>query len=171
MEIRALRPDDDRSGFSCGDSDLDRFFVRYAGQNQFRHQIGTTYVAAEGAAIAGFATVSAGGIEIDRLPATTRKKLPRYPLPVLRLARLGVDARTQGRGVGGELLAFVCGLASRMGEEVGCVGVLVDAKPGAVDFYARYGFVALDALQGQSAARPEPALMFLPTTAIRHALR
>ena len=39
MEIRALRPSDDRSAFQSGDEALDRFFRRYAGQNQFRHYI------------------------------------------------------------------------------------------------------------------------------------
>ena len=39
---------DDRTRFRSGDADLDRFFQAYAGQNQFRHHIGTTYVAVEG---------------------------------------------------------------------------------------------------------------------------
>lgn len=36
IEIRALREDDDRSQFHSGDPDLDRFFHKFAGQNQFR---------------------------------------------------------------------------------------------------------------------------------------
>ena len=47
MEIRALRPGDDRSAFQSGDEALDRFFHRYAGQNQFRHYLGVTYVAVD----------------------------------------------------------------------------------------------------------------------------
>ncbi len=42
MEIRPLREADDRTTFHSGEPDLDRFFVKYAGQNQFRHHIGTT---------------------------------------------------------------------------------------------------------------------------------
>lgn len=45
FEVRRLEPDDDRSGFRSGNVELDRFFLRYAGQNQFRHHIGTTYIA------------------------------------------------------------------------------------------------------------------------------
>lgn len=37
--VRRLSKADDRSKFRCGDPDLDRFFHRYAGQNQFRHHI------------------------------------------------------------------------------------------------------------------------------------
>jgi hypothetical protein len=58
IEVRLLRPDDERKGFCSGNLDLDRFFVRYAGQNQFRHHIGTTYVAVEDDIIKGFVTVS-----------------------------------------------------------------------------------------------------------------
>ena len=54
MEIRALRESDDRSQFQSGEADLDRFLRKYAGQNQFRHHIGTTYVAVEGNRIAGY---------------------------------------------------------------------------------------------------------------------
>jgi hypothetical protein len=38
---RPLAPSDDRAIFRSGDADLDRFFHRYAGQNQFRHHLGT----------------------------------------------------------------------------------------------------------------------------------
>ena len=170
MEIRALREGDDRSGFRCGDADLDRFFLRFAGQNQFHHYVGVTYAALEGTRVLGFATVAAGHIEIERLPAAARRGLPTYPLPVLRLARLAVDAIGQGRGIGAALLRFVLGLAIRMADGVGCIGVVVDAKAAALGFYAKYGFTEIDAVEGQSDARPRPTLMFLSLTATRKAL-
>jgi len=82
LKIRKLTPDDDRSGFRSGNADLDRFFTRYAGQNQFRHHIGTTYVAVDGAGIiVGFATVAASELVPETIPASKRKKnLPKYPL-------------------------------------------------------------------------------------------
>lgn len=169
MQIRALREADERSAFRCGDPDLDRFFLRFAAQNQFRHYVGVTYVAVEDARILGFATVAPGHVEIEGLPAAARKALPRYPLPVLRLARLAVDETVQGQGLGAQLLRFVLGLAVRMSAEFGCVGVVVDAKRGAVDFYARHGFIALDAVHGQSDARPRPTAMFLAMRAMREA--
>jgi|EndMetStandDraft_5_1072996.scaffolds.fasta_scaffold28089_3 GNAT superfamily N-acetyltransferase len=169
MEIRALRADDDRSAFRSGDDDIDRFFHRFAGQNQFRFHIGSTYVAVEGASVAGFVTVSPGEIEIERLPPAARKRLPRYPLPILRLARLGVDSSMQGRGLGAALLRFVADLAVRMAQDYGCLGILVDAKEGAVAFYERYGFYALDVLEGEAASRPRPRPMFLSVGTIRRA--
>jgi GNAT superfamily N-acetyltransferase len=169
MEIRALREADERSAFHSGDTDLDRFFHRFAAQNQFRHYVGVTYVAVEGVRILGFATVAPGHVEIEGLPAAARRTLPRYPLPVLRLARLAVDQPAQGQGLGAQLLRFVLQLAMRMAGDFGCAGVVVDAKRGAVEFYAKHGFLALDAVHGQSDARPRPTAMFLAMRVIQAA--
>jgi GNAT superfamily N-acetyltransferase len=166
MEIRRLREQDERSQFRSGDDDLDRFFHRFAGQNQFRHYVGVTYVAVEQERIVGFVTVAPGQLEGDNLPVTLRRKLPSYPLPVLRLARLAVDERARGQGLGKHLLRFAAELASKMAKDYGCVGIVVDAKPQAIDFYAKYGFVELVAVEGASDARPTPTPMFLAMRAI-----
>ena len=68
VQIRVLVPGDDRSQFSSGNPDLDQFFHRFAGQNQFRHHIGVTYVAVDGDEFLGFVTVS-------RPPGTAPKPL------------------------------------------------------------------------------------------------
>ncbi len=166
FEIRRLLQEDDRSAFRSGNVDLDRFFQRYAGQNQFRHHIGTTYVAVDDGTIVGFVTVTPSEIVGAELPLPRRKKLPQYPLPVLRLARLAVDERAQGRGVGSTLLRAVFVLAHRLADEFGCLGVVVDAKPEAVPFYEKLGFIDLDARAGQLGDKPEPRPMFLELGAI-----
>jgi GNAT superfamily N-acetyltransferase len=170
IEIRALRERDNRASFRSGDADLDRFFQQFAGQNQFRHHVGVTYVAVDDQHIVGFATVAAAHVEIEELPAVARRKLPHYPLPVLRLARLAIDQSAQGQGLGLQLLRFVLRLAVQMAEDYGCVGVIVDAKPDAVAFYTRYGFLAVEPIEGGSDARPAPTPLFLSTRAIGAAL-
>lgn len=166
LEVRPLEPGDDRSGFASGDPDLDRFFRKYAGQNQFRHHVGTTYVAVSRGAIAGFVTVSAASMHVDEMPEKVRRRLPRYPLPVLRLARLAVDQRWRQQGVGRQLLRAALLLAREMADRVGCVGVMVDAKPDAVEFYRQYGFEELEILEGRLGDRPSPLPMFLPLGSI-----
>lgn len=166
MEIRALRRTDDRAAFRSSDEALDRFFHRYAGQNQFRHHLGVTYVAAGEGRILGFATVAPRHLEIDDAPAALRKKLPRYPIPVLGLARLAVDLSFRSVGVGAQVLRFVLELAAKLDEDVGCAGVVVDAKSEAVSFYERYGFTRLELLEGQSEARPKATAMWLPIGAV-----
>jgi predicted N-acetyltransferase YhbS len=167
MEIRALRPSDDRSPFQSGDEALDRFFHRYAGQNQFRHYLGVTYVAVDGGRVLGYATVAPRHVDIEDLPERVRKKLPRYPVPVLGLARLAVDKVAQSMGLGGQLLRFVLELASKMADAIGCAGVVVDAKPNAADFYAKYGFMPFEPLEGQSEARPRTTAVWLPMRPIK----
>jgi GNAT superfamily N-acetyltransferase len=166
LEIRRLLQEDDRSDFRSGNVELDRFFQRYAGQNQFRHHIGTTYVAVEDGMIAGFATVTPSEIAVAELASSRRRKLPNYPLPVLRLARLAVDERARGRGIGSALLRAVFVLAHRLADDFGCLGVVVDSKPDAVPFYERLGFIDLGARAGQLGDRPEPRPMFLELGAI-----
>jgi GNAT superfamily N-acetyltransferase len=169
VDIRALRPEDDRSGFHSGDPDLDSFFIKYAGQNQFRHHIGTTYVAVEGGHILGFATVAPGQLESEDLSPVLGKRLPVYPLPVLRLARLAVDSSHGGKGIGKELLLAVFELALSMAERYGCIGVAVDAKPNAVGFYAHFGFMRMAAVSGPMHVSPIPVPMFITTSKLKKA--
>jgi GNAT superfamily N-acetyltransferase len=166
ISVRRLEPEDERSQFRSGNIDLDRFFQRFAGQNQFRHHIGTTYVAVEDGTILGFATVAPSEIAGDDVPETSRKRLPRYPLPVLRLARLASSEHARGRGVGSILLQAVFTLAHQMAHDLGCVGVVVDAKPDAIAFYEKLGFVRFETRAGQLGDRPEPLPMFLELSAI-----
>jgi GNAT superfamily N-acetyltransferase len=164
-----LRQDDDRQTFHSGNIELDGFLRRYASQNQFRHHIGTTYVVDIGQRIAGFVTVSAAHLEADRLSPALKKRLRNYPLPVLRIARLAVDADHQGQGIGIMLLKAMFELALEMRDKLGCVGVVVDAKSDAVTFYERFGFIALDVVQGCLGDRPKPQPMFLSIKTVAQA--
>ena len=162
IRIRRLESNDDRSGFRSGNIELDRFFQRYAGQNQFRHHIGTTYVAIQAGGITGFVTVSSGEMMAEELPKPLRGRLPAYPLPILRVARLAVDERFQDHGIGRLLLRAMLELALEMRDRVGCTGVVVDAKPDAVDFYSGLGFKVIELVSGALGDRPEPVAMLLP---------
>jgi GNAT superfamily N-acetyltransferase len=125
-----------------------------------------TYVALDAGQIVGFATVAPSQIEVEDLPVATRRSLPKYPLPVLRLARLAVAKQAQGRGAGLALLRWVFALARQLARDYGCVGIVVDAKPGAVAFYERYQFVPFQLVRGERGDRPSPQPMFLELGAI-----
>ncbi len=170
IEIRPLARDDDRSGFSCGAPDLDRFFLHYAAQNQFKLHLAMTYVAVLDGRVLGFATVAASSLERTKVPsARLRRRLPRYPLPVLRLARLGVDLRAQRSGIGRALLRHVLALAVEQRDAFGCVGVVTDAKPEAVVFYEALGFAALEGVR-RGRLHGDPLPMFLPIGTIASVL-
>ena len=149
MRIRRLQPADDRSAFRCGDADYDDFIRKYAGQYQFRHHIGVTIVVVEDERVIGYATIVPGHVEIDELTEEERRRLPRHPIPVLRLARLAVDERYQGIGLGTRLVREVFLLALRMRDDFGCVAVVVDALESRAAFYEALGFRSLAPLQGR----------------------
>jgi predicted N-acetyltransferase YhbS len=167
IEVRQLREGDDRTKFRSGHSDLDRFFARYAGQNQFRLHIGTTYVAVdEGGAIVGYVTVAACSIEVIGMPKKLAKRFPAYPIAALRLARMAVADGLQRSGVGTLLMKAVFVIAREQARRSGCAFVVVDAKPGAESYYERWGFESLPIEAGELEARPIPKPMFLELGAI-----
>ncbi|MDP1526613.1 MAG: GNAT family N-acetyltransferase [Rhodocyclaceae bacterium] len=147
-----------RAGFNCGEPALDAFLTNLAGQQQ-RKNFGRTYVALadDSLTIAGFVTVSAGQVATACMPAGL--KLPRYPVPVMRVGRLAVDGRHRGRGIGKALLRFALGLAQEWSAHVGIYGVAVEAKHAiARDFYLRLGFLA---------GRDDPLHMILPLATLK----
>ena len=151
------------------DPALDAFFSRFPSQNQFRHKVGATYVVEGEGRIRGYATVTATNSVADLPTQVESKKYPSYPLPVMKLARLATDERDQGKGVGSALLAHVLGVALKMAREIGCVGVVTDAKPRAVPFYEGRQFVHLDTFAAQT-AREAPTPMFFSIRKIESVL-
>ena len=169
IQFRVLKAKDDRAAFCSGNIELDRFFQRYAGQNQFRHHIGITYILLAGNKIVGFITVSAGEIAVDDLPSQSRSRLPEYPLPVMRIARLAIGKQFQGLGLGKKLLRSSFLLALDMKLHYGCVGVVVDAKQESMSFYDKLGFLPLETVAGELGDRPQPKPMFLSMKTIEQA--
>jgi GNAT superfamily N-acetyltransferase len=170
IEIRLLEQADDRKAFRSGDADLDSFFQKYAWQNQFRHHIGNTYVAVE-RRILGFMTVSVSSMEFERLPADLKRKLPRYPLPVLRVARLAISEDAQGQGIGRRLMRAAFAMAIELRAKLGCAGVVVDAKRGAESFYSSFGFEPLEIIEGELQEKPTPRPMFLAIREVESAIK
>jgi hypothetical protein len=56
----------------------------------------------------------------------------------------------------------VFSVSIKLREKLGCVGVVVEAKPGAKNYYSRHRFVELEVIQGVLEERPSPKPMFLP---------
>lgn len=169
--VRNLEAADDRSAFSCGHPDLDRYFRYYAGQHS-RRGLSRVQVAILSEEIAGYSASSPGHITSSELPDDLRRRLPRYPLPILRLARLAVAVEHQHHGIGRLLLATVLRQALELRDHYGCVGVVVDAKSEAVGYYATFGFQVVPTESGQIQGGAAPTTqMFLPIETIETALR
>lgn len=169
MLIRPLERSDIREGFSCGEPELDRFLERYAWQNQRRYHLGVTYVAVDDATrrVLGYFTLAAASVSPDGSVAPAPGGYEE--LPAIRIARLAVDRRMQGIGLGSELLRAACTIALAESERVGCAGLIVDALPEAIGFYEQFGFKPMGVVSGAGAMRPRPTLMWLGATELRAA--
>ncbi len=169
-EIRPLRTEDNRLEFTCGEPSLDRLFQHYAGQSQFKLSLSVTYIAIASGTILGFATVSGGTIERYEHPdSKLQKRLPAYPIPILRLARLGVSTKFQGYGIGSALLRYVFLIALEQQAKIGCLGVVSDAKPDAISFYEKLGFVPLSGVR-EGRLHGESLPMFLDVRLLQAAI-
>jgi GNAT superfamily N-acetyltransferase len=145
VDIEKLHRSHDRSDFDCGEPDLNEFLQTYAAQNA-RKKLSTTYVAvAPGSpAVLGYYSISSGQVACEDLSDEQRAGLPRYPIPVVKLARLATDQRVQGRGLGRWLVVDALRRALALSEVLGIHAVKVDAlTPGARDFYRNLGFHSL----------------------------
>jgi len=71
---------------------------------EFRRRIANCFVAVDALSgqVAVYYTIAATSVPLVDLPQDEAKRLPRYPtVPAVRIGRLAVDERFQGRGLGG----------------------------------------------------------------------
>jgi GNAT superfamily N-acetyltransferase len=163
LRIERLDPAHVRAGFDCGKPSLNDFLLTLVNQYEKRN-LGRTYVATEGddPRVLGYYTLSSGSIDVGSLPAKQAKKLPRHAVPVILLARLAVDQRAQGKGLGGYLLCDGINRSLDLSEKLGIHAIVVDAiDEQAKAFYEKYGFMALS---------DQPLRLYLPLATIRKAL-
>lgn len=129
--------------FDCGEEKLNIFLHSFAKQNDARG-LGRTFLLIENDEVIGFYTLSSAQIEFGSLPVGLSKRLPRYPLPAIRIARLAVNKSHQGKGCGATLLRHAFKRIVLAAVNAGVAFVLVDAKDQATSFYEHYGFVRLE---------------------------
>jgi GNAT superfamily N-acetyltransferase len=143
--FQPISVDHDRAEFDCGKAPLNTYLKQFARQNHDRG-IAKTFVALPevgSRTIAGFYATCAASIAFTTFPAA-EKRLPRYPIPVMRIAQLAVDRRFQGMRLGEELLMEALHRAILVHEVTGIYAVVVDALDDAAGrFYQRYEFASL----------------------------
>jgi GNAT superfamily N-acetyltransferase len=129
-------------GFDCGKPALDDWLLRHARQAQGSGSA-KTFVAAEGARVAGYFSLTVGQVDTLDAPERIRKGMGQYPVPVVILARLAVSRQDQGRGMGFGLLQDAIQRTMLIAEQAGIRAMLthpIDEE--AAKFYTRFGFIA-----------------------------
>ena len=132
----------DRTSFDCGVPALNLYLRNYALQNQkkgiVRNYV-TTHVDRKD--VVAYYSLVYAAIDQKRLPAKLVKGLGKYDVPVMLLARLAVDHREQGKGLGKALLKDAVLRTMQAAEIAGLKLLLVHAKDEAAsEFYRRHGF-------------------------------
>ena len=158
FRLASFDAEHDRAAFHCNSELLNRYLREQVTQD-IRRRVAACFVAlADGQRIAGYYTLASASLLLADLPASTGKKLPRYPtVPAVRMRRLAIDQAFAGRGLGGALLADALDRAAR--SEIAAFALMVDAKDeAAAAFYWHHGFIALP---------DSPLTLFLPLATVQ----
>ncbi len=141
MRLERLGPHHDLSAFESGNRGLDDWLRRHAFPAQ-EMDSARTFVFTQNDRVAGYFSLTMGSVRRAEAPAKLVRGLPAYPVGMVLLARLAVDRREQGKGIGALLLAEALRKAAAAGEAAAARLVVVDAvDDDAARFYERHGFV------------------------------
>jgi GNAT superfamily N-acetyltransferase len=145
FKIEILSRTHDRANFDCGETGLNDFLQKHAKQNATKG-LSVTYVAVgqDSKTILAYYSISSGQVACAALPEEERLRLPRYPIPVIRIGKLETDLKFQCKGIGRIMLVDALSKAAFLSTELGVYAVEVDAlTPKAKEFYCKLGFSQL----------------------------
>ena len=140
--------------FSCGDKDLDDFFL-YDALKYERQLLGKSYcfrLRSDNSVVVCFFTLSNSSVEARNLPNSRKKKLTENiphekslsSYPATLIGRLGVNEDFNGRGIGSELIEFIGKWMIDPVYKTACRYLTVDAyNTGILKFYEANGFKTL----------------------------
>ncbi len=155
LKIGLLDKSHNRTRFDCGNSALNIFLQKTARQH-ITKGMSRTFVLINDEnpkEILGFYTLSICEVETEYLPRNIAKKYPDQ-VPAVKLARLAVATTHQSKGYGNYLIGSAVEKVILISENVGIIGLFVDAKDDhAKEYYEKFGFISLNG---------NPLILFLP---------
>lgn len=130
------------AGFSCGEPVLDEWLKRRALSNQASGASRTFVVTDDEGQVMGYYALAAGAFAHQDATRSVRQNMP-DPVPVMVLARLAIDVKTQAIGLGAALLEDALQRCVLVSQNTGVRAMLVHAiNDRARQFYEHYGFSA-----------------------------
>lgn len=143
--VEKLGKNHDRTSFSCGDPDLDRYFKAYAGQD-VKRDLSMVRVAVDtqnSYKVVGFYTLSSTAIKAVDFPKNLRRRLPYEAVPGTLIGRLAVDKSYQRQGLDTGLLMDALLQIADNRHIIASAFAVIDAKNDkAREFYEKFGFVS-----------------------------
>ena len=145
MKLHAPQPltaDHQLNTFNCGETSLDEWLKRRALLNQTNGASRTFVVVDESQLVIGYYALAAGAVHHQDATRSVRQNMP-DPIPVMVLARLAVDIRTQAMQLGAGLLKDAVDRSLAVAKNTGVRALLVHAlHERAKQFYLYFGFQA-----------------------------
>jgi predicted N-acetyltransferase YhbS len=130
----------DVAQFDCGVPELNDYLRKFAFQNH-SNLSAKTFAALRDQTVVGYYSLSVTSVERDEPPERVTKGLARHPVPLVLIARLAVDEREKGKGLGKALMKDAFRRILKGTEDLGCRAVVVHAKDAqAKAFYEKCGF-------------------------------
>jgi GNAT superfamily N-acetyltransferase len=135
-----LRGKHEFGDFCCGEESLDVWLHRYSRQAEAGNSA-RVYVTTDGDTVVGYYALVVGQVEPDAASPRLLKSQPSTrPIPVVILARLAIDERQQGQGLGRSLLQDALLRCADAARAVGIRALVVHSHAEARRFYERFGF-------------------------------
>lgn len=141
--LERLGPQHQLSELHSGNEILNRWLAVHALASQ-QMDVARTFVLVDAERVVGYFSLTLGSVQRAEAPPALVRGLPGYPVGMVLLARLAVDARDQNQGLGALLLAEALRMGVVAGEAAAARLIVVDAiDEAAARFYAHHGFVAV----------------------------
>jgi GNAT superfamily N-acetyltransferase len=127
--VETLTADHRRQDFDCGSPAQTQWLRRHA---LVAHNADTARVYVvrrlSDDLVVGYHALSSGAVDRGSVPNADADKLPRYPIPVILLARLGVDLSEQQQGLGRALLKDALQRTASAANTIGARALLIHAE-------------------------------------------
>jgi ribosomal protein S18 acetylase RimI-like enzyme len=143
--IEPLGASHDRAAFSCGVPLRDKYLQTQASQDMKKRLAAVYVLTPDGKTIAGYYTLSAYSVRLDKIPEEIARKLTRMPdVPATLVGRLARGSGFRGQRIGEILLTDALKRSLANSKHVASWTVMVDAKDAnAVAFYKKFGFMEI----------------------------
>jgi len=141
--VKPLAEGHDLEAFDCGNAALDEWLKRHAVHAAGQGTRSYVLMEVESGALAGYFALAPHLVARDDAPRRIGRGAPRQ-IPAILLAKLALDRRFHGRGLGSELLIRALGMIVEAGRVAGGKLVVVDAiDDAAAAFYEHHDFEPL----------------------------
>jgi predicted GNAT family N-acyltransferase len=134
-----------RDEFTSGETTLDEWLRRYAGQNRRGNTAAVWVIADAEQTVVCYATLSMTAIDRSASPKRLGKGAPQH-IPALLIGRLATDIQAAGLGLGTEMVKHILATSAELNIKAACRAVVVNAlNADAFRWWQRFGFEPFNA--------------------------